>query len=226
MRIIDLSQPLLDDAPVCPAYPLPTVEHVRGKNRERWEVEMVTMAVHSGTHMDAPSHKLKQWKGFGDVPLEHFQGKAVIADFRGIKNLWKIRQSELESRLPRNLADRFVLIATGWGYLSHEKIGWAQDVPHISPDAAQWLVDKKVRAVGIDHWTIGGPHDPDDSLVHVILMAKNIFIIENMCFPEAVFQLKQPFEFWTLPMHMPKFSGAFCRPVAIDRSVRASAEPR
>jgi kynurenine formamidase len=218
MNVIDLSQPLHEGAPVCPAYPMPTVEHIRGVNRERWEVEMVTMAVHSGTHMDAPSHKLKQWKGFSDFPLTHFHGKAVIADFRDLPKRWKIRQHELERRLPRNLTDRFVLIATGWGYLGHETIGWAEEVPHISSDAAQWLVDKKIRAVGIDHWTIGGPKEPEDSLTHVILMAKNIFIIENMRFPDEVFALRQPFEFWTLPIHMPKFSGAFCRPVAIDRS--------
>jgi hypothetical protein len=36
-------------------------------------------------------------------------------------------------------------------------------------------------------------------------------------FPPAVFELAQPFEFMSLPIHLQGHTGAFCRPVAIAR---------
>lgn len=220
MELIDLSQPLDENSPGSPAYPLPKVEQVLGKDKDRWHVELVTLPSHAGTHIDAPSHKLKHWKGLADFSLEQFHGKAVVADLRGWAHGARIGPRDLQQCLPAYLRDRIVLLATGWGYKRHEPEAWNKDIPHLSPDGAHWLVEKNVRAVGIDHWSVGGPAEPDDSLTHTILMADNVWIIENMLFPESIFELKQPLELWCLPVNMPTLSGALCRPVVVVRTPR------
>lgn len=219
MELIDLSQPLDETTPGSPSYPMPKVEPFAGKeDNRRWHVEMVTLPSHCGTHIDAPMHKLKHWKGLADFPLDAFTGKAVVADFRDCDGKEQFGPEELRAALPRRIKDRVVLLATGWGYKRHDLEAWNDEVPHLSPDGANWLVDKEIRAVGIDHWTVGGPTEPDDSLSHSILMADNIWIIENMLFPERLFEIRQPIEFWCLPVNMPKLTGALCRPVAVVRA--------
>lgn len=180
---------------------------------DRWLTELITISIHSGTHIDAPNHKLAQWKGINNFPLEQFAGKAVVADFRDSEPRQRLTPANLQARLPMLLKDRIVLIATGWGYKTHDSQAWYKDIPYLSPDAASWLLEKKVRAVGIDHWSIGGPMDPDKSLTHSILMADNRWIVENMRFPAEVFEFSKPFELWCLPVNMPRITGALCRPV-------------
>jgi arylformamidase len=188
---------------------------IRGKDRDRWSVELITLSSHSGTHIDAPHHKLKGWKKIHDFELDQFQGKAVVGDFRDINPGSTIGPDKLAAALPRTLKNRIILLATGWGFKTDQGDLWSKQIPHLSQDAAHWLVERKVRAVGIDTWSVGGPREPEDSLTHTILMADNIWIIENMRFPEEVFSLKQPFDFWCLPVNIPQLSGAMCRPVAV-----------
>lgn len=212
--LIDLSQPLDETSLGNPDYPRPQIQNIMERDPDRWLTEMITISIHSGTHIDAPNHKLAHWKGIENFPLEEFKGKAVLADLRKSRLQQRLTPADLRTRLPSRLRDRIVLIATGWGYKNHDSRAWYNDIPFLSPDAAQWLVEKKVRAVGIDHWSIGGPEDPDKSLVHTLLMADNKWIVENMRFPDELFALGKPFDLWCLPVNMPGITGALCRPVA------------
>jgi kynurenine formamidase len=221
MKLIDLSQPLHENAPGSPAYPTVTVEEFTGKHRERWNIELVTLPSHIGTHIDAPKHKLKHWKGLEDFPLDQFRGKAVLADFRGSSHGQRFGPADLKRKLPKYLDKRIVLIATGWAFKREQKAAWNKGIPHLSPDGAHWLVEQGIRAVGIDHWSIGGPDEPYDSLTHTILMSDNVWIVENMQFPDPVFELPRPFEFWCLPVNIPKLSGVLCRPVAVVKESRS-----
>ena len=42
------------------------------------------MATHTGSHVDAPLHKIAGGKGISDLPLDTFVGPARIADLRGL----------------------------------------------------------------------------------------------------------------------------------------------
>ena len=94
---------------------------------------------------------------------------------------------------------------------------WLHHPPYLSPDGAQWLVDQHIRAVGIDHYSIAGPRDPINSQTHTILLRANLWIVEELSFPDEVFTIPQPFEFMSLPINLKGHTGAFCRPVAIVR---------
>ena len=74
---------------------------------------------------------------------------------------------------------------------------------------------KKVRGVGIDHYSIGGSRDPDNTRTHEILLGANVWVVEELRFPQETWSLRQPFTFWSLPVNFKNHSGAFCRPVAV-----------
>jgi kynurenine formamidase len=217
MRLIDLSQPLFHDAPNCPAHPPVKVEIIADHAKDGWRVEMLTLASHTGSHVDAPYHKLADGPNLDQIPLERFAGQAVIADLRGSEPDRAITGTILKKSLPPQLEDAIVLLATGWGARRAKSDEWLQHPPHLSPDGAEWLVSQNIRAVGIDHSSIAGPRDPVNSQTHTILLRANVWIVEELSFPEEIFRVQQPFEFMSLPVNFRGFTGAFCRPVAIVR---------
>ena len=217
MKLIDLSQPLYHDAPNCPAHPPVKSEIIADHPQHGWRVELLTLASHTGSHVDAPYHKLAHGANLDQIPLERFTGSAVIADFRGAEPDQPLTSSLLKLKLPTPLADRIVLLATGWGHKRAKTDEWLHHPPYLSPDGAEWLVEQKIRGVGIDHYSIAGPRDPMNSRTHEILLGANVWIVEELSFPDEVFTLPQPFEFWTLPINLRGHTGAFCRPVAVMR---------
>jgi arylformamidase len=217
MRLIDLSQPLYDGAPNCPAHPAVRSEIIADHPSDGWRVEMLTLASHTGSHVDSPYHKLADGANLDQIPLDRFAGQAFIADFRGARPDEPLTADRLSSQLTLPLLDRIVLLATGWGGKRAKTDEWLHHSPYLSPDGAQWLVDQQIRAVGIDHYSIAGSRDPINSQTHTILLRANVWIVEELSFPDEVFTITQPFEFMSLPINLKGHTGAFCRPVAIVR---------
>ncbi len=217
MRLIDLSQPLYDGAPNCPAHPPAKVEIIADHARVGWRLELLTLASHTGSHVDAPYHKLAEGANLDQIPLDRFAGEAVIADFRGAVADEPLTAEKLAARLQGPLEDRIVLLATGWGGKRAKSDEWLEHPPYLSPDGAEWLVARKIRGVGIDHYSIAGARDPVNSQTHTILLQAGVWIVEELSFPAEIFGVPQPFEFMSLPINFRGFTGAFCRPVAVIR---------
>jgi arylformamidase len=217
MRLIDLSQPLYNGAPNCPAHPGVRSEIIADHPADGWRVELLTLASHTGSHVDSPYHKLVDGPNLDQIPLESFAGLALIADFRGVQADQPLTGEMLNRQLTLPLRDRIVLLATGWGRKRALTDEWLHHSPYLSPDGAQWLVEHQIRAVGIDHYSIAGSREPINSQTHTILLRANVWIVEELSFPDEVFTITQPFEFMSLPINLRGHTGAFCRPVAVVR---------
>ena len=215
MRLIDLSQPVYDGSPNCPAHPPVKSEILRDHPAHGWRVEVLTLSNHTGSHVDAPLHKVAGGACLDDIPLECFAGPARIADLRGIGPSAPITVDLLKAKLPADLRDQIVLLATGWGDKCAKSDEWLWRSPYLDPDAAAWLVERKVRGVGIDHYSIGGMTDAINPRTHTILLEANVWIVEELRFPPESFAVPQPFTFLSLPVNLKGHTGAFCRPVIL-----------
>src|SRR5690242_15567492 len=127
MKLIDLSQPLYHDAPNCPAHPPVKVDVIATHEQVGWRVELLTLASHTGSHVDAPLHKLAGAPSLDEIPLEKWVGPAHIADLRGLARATPITPELLAPRLPGDLSDRIVLLATGWGDKRAKCAEWLHD---------------------------------------------------------------------------------------------------
>ncbi len=58
MRLLDLSQPLFDGAPNCPVHPPVVFRTIFDHPSTGWRMEEISMATHTGSHLDAPLHKI------------------------------------------------------------------------------------------------------------------------------------------------------------------------
>lgn len=214
MRLIDLSQPITDGGPNCPVHPPIVAKVVATHAKDNWHMETISMATHTGSHLDAPLHKIDGGKSIDQIPLESFTGTALLCDLTDSDADRPISAMLLEERLKGPVQDTIVLLATGWGDRRAASAEWHYHSPFLAPDGAQWLVDHKVRAVGIDHYSIGGSRDPDNTRTHEILLGNGLWVVEDLRFPKEI--LSNPrFTFWALPINFPGHSGSFCRPVAV-----------
>lgn len=217
MRLIDLSQPLFHGCPNCPAHPAVKIEVIGSHAQagaEGWHLEHLSFTSHTGSHVDAPLHKIEKGRSLDDIPLERWTGSAYIADLRGIAANTAMTVEMVARRLPEagHLFDCWVLLATGFGDKRAATREWLHEGPVLSHEAAQWLVDQRVRGVGIDHWSIG------DAVTHATLLGvaspgEPVLIVEELHFPEDVFSLPQPLSFAALPLNLRGHSGGPCRPV-------------
>lgn len=216
MRFIDLSQPIFDGGPNCPAHPPVRSEISSDHERAEWHWETLTLASHTGSHLDAPLHKIRGGASIDTIPLERFVGPAYIADLRPLEPEALITPDRLSRMLPETMPeDSIVLMATGWGDFRERSDRWLYQSPKLTPDAALWLADRKIRGLGVDHWGIGGWDKENDAAVHTVLLSRGIWIVEDLRFPPEVYALPMPQSFMALPINLQGHSGAWCRPVFV-----------
>jgi hypothetical protein len=115
MRLLDLSQPLFDAAPNCPVHPPVSFRRTADHPADGWRMEEIAMATHTGSHLDAPLHKIAGGKSISDLPLDTFVGPARIVDLRGIAADAPITAAMLAPKLKGVARRDIVLLATGWG---------------------------------------------------------------------------------------------------------------
>ncbi len=184
---------------------------------------------HGGTHLDAPVHFAQGRWTVEQIPLDRLIGSAVVvdvsvasaanadyqvavADFNG----WEAKHGAIEP-------DSIVLIRTDFSrrwpdarsYLGTDEKGDGAvaklHFPGLQPDAARWLVEKRVKAVGLDTASIDyGQSTLFES--HRILYERNIPAFENL----AALDMLPPrgATVYALPMKIKGGSGGPLRAIA------------
>lgn len=92
MRVIDLSEPIVDRMPVYPGDPEVKVEVVHTHEEHTWELRQLTLGTHTGTHVDAFSHMHKEGKTIDEIPVERFFGTAQVVK---LDSEWPVDQGLL-----------------------------------------------------------------------------------------------------------------------------------
>lgn len=135
-----------------------------------------SLGAHSGTHIDAPMHFVRDGASIDKVPLDALIGPARVIDIA--ENVRAITTEELE-RHNWHGAKRllFRTRASQRGWMSSPT--FHTDFAFITPDAAQLLVDAGVRLVGIDYLSVE-EYNANVPLTHQILLRKGIPIVEGL----------------------------------------------
>ncbi len=155
-KIYDLSQPFGADTPLWP-FPGPRQDLIfsRGEYLERFHKRSViyTGTLHAATHVDAPIHVLHPSEGgymLDKIPLENCDGTGIVVDLRYLENTrWQfVTPEDLEKAKPKIEPGDFVVFNTGWHkFWRWDNYAYFNYYPSLSPEAAEWLVKKKVKGV-------------------------------------------------------------------------------
>lgn len=208
MRIIDLSKKLLP-----------------GKEHRRLEIKKfifdpgeimhyIETESHIGTHVEAPSHFIpakygKPAKDISQMHLKKFIGKAVLIDLSSAKKMKILTPEDINVEIRD---DDIVL----FGNSSHEE----QDRPQLSHELIKWLVDMKIKMVGIDDSVRLGPRPPivpkalEEMIDHDLFLKNEIPIIEQLTNLDKI--SRKRFLFIGFPLNIVGLDSTPIRAVAIE----------
>jgi kynurenine formamidase len=77
-KIIDLTQILNEQMTVYPGTPGPQLEVLNTVEKDGFSEYMLKIVSHTGTHIDAPCHVLKNAKSIDQFPVDKFIGSAIV----------------------------------------------------------------------------------------------------------------------------------------------------
>src|SRR3954470_10892092 len=129
-----------------------SVNHAKhGVMTQVWKSTM-----HVSTHVNAPLYLIPNGTPVGGIAMDRFFGSGVVLDIPKAK--WEmVTEKDLEQAKPAIEAEDIVIVVTGWHVKyadSKEYFGYS---PGLSKGAAEWLVKKGVKLVGIDNAHVDHP---------------------------------------------------------------------
>lgn len=168
-NIIDITHEISPETLVYPGDPSPEFEILRNIKQDSYSLIRLHITTHTGTHIDAPKHVLKDGKDVVSIPLEQIIGKAKVISVEG----HNITASDIQAFDIHK--DDIILFKTG--EIKYLKQGiFRKEYIALTKDGAEYLKDCGIKAVGIDGLSIE-PYDGDLS-VHKILLSAGIPIFE------------------------------------------------
>ncbi len=170
--IIDISMPITTDMPVYKgrSEKRPNLFVQSNFNSGHVYESKITMNLHTGTHIDAPLHMLPDEKTVETLQLDKVICSCKVVDLTEVRD--KITAADLEGKNINE--DDFILLKTR---NSFEDI-LETDFIYLDADAAAYLVDKKVKGVGID--ALGVERDQAGHETHILLFKAGIMILEGL----------------------------------------------
>lgn len=210
MHIVDLSHGLEAGMPLYPGTMAPCFEETASIETDGYREKRISLCTHTGTHVDAPAHLIKQAKTLDQLPVETYCGEALLIDcstpgkrFIDLDDLL-LHQNAIKAR-------SFLLLLTGWSrYWGRAE--YFSGYPTFTPQAARWLAETGGKGVGLD--TISAdPLASPDLPIHRIFLGAGMIIVENLT---NLFALPEKgFIFSCLPLKIRDADGCPVRAVAI-----------
>ncbi|HEY4694854.1 MAG TPA: cyclase family protein [Candidatus Nanoarchaeia archaeon] len=168
MKLIDLSVDLNEKTPIYPGDPVTKIAPSAVMETDGYEDHYVSVGTHVGTHVDAPRHMLAGGKSLDKYPIEKFIGRGVVISCGKEITLEKVKEEDI-------LEGDIVLFNTGMSK-EYFQSSYYDNYPAIGTEIADYLVNKKIKMVGVDMCSVD--HEPFD--IHRLLLKNDILIIENL----------------------------------------------
>lgn len=221
-KILDLSQDIYHCCPAWPTYDCVIVDYEARHVTDNFVAEKITMDAHTATHVDAPYHFYENGKKVDELDLRLFEGRGVIVDLTKVKNYANISNiidrgitaEDLKACNVQIQEGDIVLLYTGWAQKRSETKEYMYGWPYLTREAAQWLVDCGVKAVGVDGLSVGGWGKGCGAPAHEVLLGNNILVIEEVYIDKRLFD-EPEWYIIALPIKLRGFGGAPARVIAM-----------
>jgi arylformamidase len=212
MKPIDLSLLIEPKIPSFPGSPLPQMISWENIKDDGYNLELLFMSSHTGTHIDAPNHFFEDGLTVEKIPLKRLIQNAILIKLFKKRNQ-SITLSDIKAfeeqyeQIPQNST---IVFFTNWQKNSKKSYFFTEN-PGLDEKAAKYLVSKKINLVGIDSPSIDLGKNSKFP-VHKIFSKKNILIVENLDNLEKI--PSQKFLLSIFPLKLKGASGSPIRAVA------------
>jgi arylformamidase len=209
---IDISAPI--DPKVIPVYPgdagIKLDFPLDFRKGDKLTLSSYSFGAHTGTHIDAPLHFIRDGATIDKLPLDLFIGPARVIDCS--PDALAIDAAELNKHQWRD-AKRILFRTRNSRNHWMSDPNFHKDFTYIAPDAAQLLADAGVQLVAIDYISAEkfGAAEPK---THYTLLGKNIPIIEGVDLSNVT---AGDYDLIILPLKVPGHEAAPARAVLKKR---------
>lgn len=194
--LIDITQEINENTFVYPNDPKTKIEAFYNFKNDDFRLTKLEIGLHTSTHIDFPSHFLKQGKTSSDFhDINYFIGKVLIVD---LHNFPKDLNMEIDS----------IFIKT-----QNPKNSFLKKYNSISKEQLNFLINHNIKFIGTDFYTIE-PYDSENFSFHKNLLKNNILIIENLKLSNINDGI---YNYFVFPMKIEKVEASICR-IAISEN--------
>jgi arylformamidase len=130
----------------------------------------ITMNLHTGTHIDYPLHAIEKGSDSSIEDLNVLIGKAKVFDLSVLE-----KEIEISNINKLDIKENdFVIFKTKNSFSEDFDFNFV----YVNESAARYLVEKKIRGIGID--SLGIERNQDGHPTHNLLLGNNIIILEGL----------------------------------------------
>jgi kynurenine formamidase len=213
MKVIDLTQTISENIPTFPGSPQPNFINWESIEKDGYNLELLFLSTHTGTHIDAPYHFIKKGQKIDQIMTKRLVTEAVLIKIRkgADQEIIKDDIQKFEKKYGKIDDGSTVIFHTSWQKNQNKKSYFLKN-PGLGVSAAKYLASKKINLVGIDSPNIDLGKDEKFSVHHVL--AKNgILIVENLANLDKIHSEK--FHLIVAPLKLKNASGSPVRAMAL-----------
>lgn len=181
MPIYDVTVPIFNELPTWPGDPAVEISDWRSLPGGAANVSMLNFGAHTATHVDAPAHFIENAGKVEDLDLEVLIGEAdVVAvpeDVHAIDEAFV-----LDNCAPG--AQRILFKTRNSAFWSEPHFEFHEDFTYLDLEAAQTLVQRGLKLVGIDYLSIEKFNSPNHE-THEALLSHGVVILEGLNLSEV-----------------------------------------
>ncbi len=210
MRIYDISLSISPKMPTWPGDPKIQIERIQKiEEGASANVTHLNMTAHTGTHVDAPYHFLGgEAATIEQLDITLFTGRAYIlhlADEVDIITAKILKEAEIPPK-----TRRLLLRTKNSQHWKNQDGEFDKNFVAISPDGAQYLVDRGIKLVGVDYLSVA-PYE-DGATTHKILLSAGVVILEGLDLSEIS---QGRYTLYCLPLKIDGADGAPARAILV-----------
>lgn len=196
MKIYDVSRELLS-ASVYPGDPAPTLNKLSSmEDGDLYNLSSFTACCHNGTHVDAPSHFIKDGKTVSEMDIAKTVGEVYVAKSSGkIGEKEALDILEKAKKINKETAKRILIKGDAT----------------VTKEAANAFYLGGVSLLGVESQSVGPIDAPME--VHKILLGKEVVLLESLKLDEVE---EGAYFLFAAPINIGVAEGAPCRAVLVD----------
>ena len=211
IKIIDLTHPIVDGMEVFPGDPVVSVR-THNDYGNGYFVSQFSMGTHTGTHVDAPVHRIPGGKAISDLKIEQFIGwHTYVLDLSNLQPGQEITRELLKAHMDDMRNCDGLLLRTGWA----KKWGAPEffiGFPSLHEDCADFFVEQGIHIIGTEAPSV---HSERHLSVHDSLLKKEITVVESVANLEKLD--KKYVAFYAVPLLLQQRDGSPVRAFAVQK---------
>jgi arylformamidase len=184
-RTVDLSVLVNKSTAAPPAAQgaLVAIEHHR-RGPGHWQASSMSALLHTGSHVDSAWHVFADGDPIAATPLDRVVGEACLIDCSDVGPREPVDAARLDARGAHVREGDIVVIRTDWTDRT-----WGDfprfyvESPYLTEDAADWLVERRPRALVFDFFeeysAALDDFNSEDFVVHRRLLGQNLPLVEQ-----------------------------------------------